>query len=159
LKSRLWAGDINDAFLSSLHEWYWKDGMADLPLFLYTQGGDVGVAAAAVDLILANKKPTTIVAVGEVGSAGVVVYLAGRRRYCTQNARFFLHPSTATGQMDVVELENERRELDVRGRLFSSLWHARGCLPHSKLLTGTFYMDAAEAKTYKLVQKIIKFGL
>jgi ATP-dependent protease ClpP protease subunit len=156
-KSKLWAGDVNEAFLTALHDWYWRDSMADLPLYLHTQGGDLGVAAAVVDLILTQKKPTTIIAAGEVGSAGVLVYLAAKRRLALPNARFFFHPATVSGQqLSTTDLDNEIGELSARSSLFADLWTDQGCVLLPGMLTKTFYVDALKAKTHKLVQDIVK---
>lgn len=66
-------------------------------IYLNTKGGDADIGFAIYDIIKTGGKETTVVAIGEVYSAGIMIFLAADKRYATQNTTFMAHPVSCNG--------------------------------------------------------------
>lgn len=68
------------------------DREAEVNLIVNSPGGATGIGMSFYDLIRSVLKPTlTTVGTGDVDSSGVIVFLAGTKRYLTRNTTLLFH--------------------------------------------------------------------
>lgn len=70
-------------------------GYDRLHLFISSPGGSAPAGLAAYNMVRAFPVRVFTYNVGTVASAGLMLYLAGERRFCTPTSRFLLHGSVA----------------------------------------------------------------
>lgn len=97
------------------------EGVTQLVLCLSSFGGNFDRAVSLYNTLRALPLKLVTHNVGNVGSAAVVLFLAGEERYACPQAVFFLHPSSASleGSFEPRELARERADLlesDARER-------------------------------------------
>lgn len=62
-----------------------------IKLYINTEGGSLTDALAIYDVISTVSCPVDTVVQGLCASGGILLFLAGRNRYCSQNSLFFYH--------------------------------------------------------------------
>jgi ATP-dependent protease ClpP protease subunit len=66
----------------------------EIVLFVTSSGGPTGMAMSFYDTLRHIIRPNlTTIGSGDVDSSGIIVFLAGKRRYVTQNTTLLLHPA------------------------------------------------------------------
>lgn len=127
-------------------------------LHLNTNGGDVDSGYQLIDAIVDSKTPVYVVNTGHCYSMGFIIYIAGKKRYATRNAKFLLHDGTtvvgdsSSKARDRMEF-NDRIEARIRDAILSWTSITKDeYLEHSRQ---EWYMFADEAKKYGAVDEII----
>lgn len=132
-------------------------------ILISTHGGAVGDALGIYDAVgyYGDRKNVTTVAFDTVGSAGVIVYLAGDQREITPNAKIFLHPvsmSDPDGNMRRDDLNLRLKLLDMDSVMYEKIVSERTKLTQGQvrefMARGTV-LDAEEAVKYGFAQKIV----
>lgn len=127
-------------------------------LYLTTNGGSVDVGFRLIDTILSSKTPVHIVNNGYWYSMGVLIGIAGDKRYATKNARFLIHDgfnmavdssSKVKDQIDFQKRFDERMKQYVIERTKINEEE------YEKNLRVEWYMFADEAKEKGVVDYII----
>lgn len=117
-----------------------QGGATTVHLFISSYGGLVAPAFAAYGLLKGLPVELITHNSGNVGSAGVTIFLAGGKRYATPSATFYFHGTTGGSQglnaaglqsaIDSIDIDNERTvelirretgaaEIDVRALITS----------------------------------------
>lgn len=159
------AGPINDAvantiiaqFLFLEHE----DPKKDIQFYLNSPGGVVTAGLAIYDTMQYVKPDVSTICVGMAASMAAVLLGAGTngKRFALPNSEILLHQVMGGAEGQAVEVEiTARHMLKIRDRLNQILSkHTSQSLDKiSKDTDRDFYLSADEAKTYGLIDKIIK---
>jgi ATP-dependent Clp protease protease subunit len=139
-----------------------EDNSRDINLYINSPGGMVTAGLAVYDTMQYIKSPITTICVGQAMSFGAVLLAAGTpgRRFTLPYARVMIHQPLVYGGISgqATDIEIESRELmATKERLIKILSRHTG-KPEDKLKTDmerNFYMSAAEAKDYGIVDEII----
>ena len=159
------SGPINDGLANTIiaqllfleHE----DSKKDIKLYVNSPGGSVSAGLAIYDTIQYIKPDVCTIAVGAAASMGAVLLAAGTKgkRTALPNAEILLHQVLGGVEGQAVEIEiSARHILKTKDKLNQLLAKHTG-QPLSKIEKDTdrdFHLSAQEAKTYGLIDDIIK---
>jgi ATP-dependent Clp protease, protease subunit len=159
----LLTGEINDKQARAVcGQLLGYSAVSDKPILLVlsSPGGHVESGDMIHDVIKFVKAPVRILGTGWVASAGALIYSSAKRenRYSLPNTRYLLHEPRGGvgGQASDVEIQ-AREIIRMRERLNKIFAEATG-QPLERIKKDTdrdYWMQAAEAKEYGLVGKII----
>lgn len=129
-------------------------------LIINSPGGDADAGFAILDIIRSLKSPVKTLANGIAASAATVVLLASKKenRFATKNARLLIHqPSTGTqGTASDIEIQAKAiRELRKVGSQLIADQTGKSFDQVEKDIHRDYWMNAEEAKTYGLVNKLV----
>lgn len=137
------------------------DPKKDISLYVNSPGGSVSAGLAIVDTMNHIKPDVATVCVGLAASMGSIILSQGAvgKRFALPNAEVMIHQPWGgiQGQASDIEI-TARHILKTRERLNKMLAKASG-KPLSQIEKDTdrdFFMDAAEAKKYGLIDEIHK---
>lgn len=88
-------GPINHSSVSSVRNLCLQalqNGATELELHLSTEGGNMTAGFALYFFLKSLPLPLTTYNVGSVESVGVIIFLAGEKRYACPRTRFLVHP-------------------------------------------------------------------
>ncbi len=131
-----------------------------IKLFINSQGGHVEAGDTIHDMIKFIKPEVKIIGTGWVASAGVLIYVAAKKknRYTLPNTRFLIHQPLGgvTGQASDIDIE-AKEILKMRERIYKILSEATGQKIDKikKDSDRNFWLTASEAKEYGIVSEII----
>lgn len=132
-----------------------------IKLIINSPGGHVESGDTIYDMIRFVNSPVKVIGTGWVASAGALIYAAAEKenRYSLPNTRYLLHQPMggARGQATDIAIEAEEI-LKMRRRLNETFARQTG-QPVEKIEEDTdrnFWMSAAEAQEYGLVNKIVE---
>jgi len=159
------AGPINDAlanlviaqmlFLAS------QDPKKDIQLYINTPGGSVTAGLAIYDTMQYVKCPIATICFGLAGSMGAVLLAAGEKgkRFALPNAEILLHQVAGGATGAAIEIEITAKQIvKIKNRLNKILAKHTG-QQLSKIEKDTdrdFYLSAEEAKSYGIIDEVIK---
>jgi len=92
-------GDVDHESIQPIIEWILYENFVvkkkrkELLLMICSEGGDVSCAFALIDVMRSSNIPIKTVGLGQIASAGLMVFLAGStgRRYLTPNTSIMSH--------------------------------------------------------------------
>ena len=138
-----------------------KDAKKDIQLYINSPGGSVTAGLAIYDTMQYVMCPISTVCVGMAASMAAVLLSAGEKgkRFALPNAEILLHQVAggATGQAVEVEI-TARQIIKIKNKMNQILSKHTG-QPLKKVEKETdrdFYLSAEEAKTYGVIDKVIK---
>ncbi len=137
-----------------------EDARKPITVYVNSPGGDADSGFAIYDVMRFVKAPVRTVCAGLCASAGIIIFLGGEKgqRFTLPHSRFLIHqPSTyAQGQASDLEIK-ARQILKIREKYNEIVGKETGRSPEqvTKDANRDFWLDAAEAKAYKLVDKIV----
>ncbi len=159
------SGPVNDAvanvIIAQLLFLEHEDAKKDIKLYINSPGGSVAAGLAIYDTIQYLKPNVCTIAVGTAASMGAVLLAAGTKgkRMALPNAEILLHQVLGGVEGQAVEIEiSAKHILKTKDKLNQILAKHTG-QPLSKIEKDTdrdFHLSAAEAKTYGLIDDIIK---
>ena len=159
------SGPVNDAvanvIIAQLLFLEHEDAKKDIKLYINSPGGSVAAGLAIYDTIQYLKPNVCTIAVGTAASMGAVLLAAGTKgkRMALPNAEILLHQVLGGVEGQAVEIEiSAKHILKTKDKLNQILAKHTG-QPISKIEKDTdrdFHLSAAEAKTYGLIDDIIK---
>jgi ATP-dependent Clp protease protease subunit len=159
------AGPINDSLANSVIAQMLflasKDPKKDIQLYINTPGGSVTAGLAIYDTMQYVKCPVVTICFGLAASMGAVLLATGAKgkRYALPNAEILLHQVAGGVSGEAVEIEITARQIiKIKNKLNKILSQYTG-QPLEKVEKDTdrdFYLSAEEAKTYGLVDEVIK---
>ena len=136
-----------------------------IKLYLNTSGGSLPDAFAIYDTIKAIESPVYTIVKGLCASGGLIILLAGSKRFSSKNSLFFYHqPVMFLDQVNSIEQSNGLSEAYTLskalfdGKILSEtkididVWSE-----HFKNRTYK-YFNATEAKTFGFINEIIKYN-
>ncbi len=158
-------GPINDAVANTViaqllflqHE----DPKKDISLYINSPGGSVTSALAIYDAMQYVKPDVSTICVGFAASAAAVLMASGEagKRYALPNSEIMIHQvfGAAEGQAADIKITADHI-IHIREKI-NKILAKHTAQPLSKIEKDTdrdFYMDALEAKTYGIIDQIIK---
>ena len=138
-----------------------EDPKKDIFLYINSPGGSVTAGLGIVDTMNHIKPDVSTVCVGMAASMGSIILSQGAKgkRYALPNAEVMIHQpwGGAQGQASDIEI-TARHILKTRERLNRMLAKASGksLAEIEKDTDRDFFMDAAEAKKYGLIDEVHK---
>lgn len=158
-------GPINDAVANTViaqllfleHE----DAKKDIKLYINSPGGSVPAGLAIYDTIQYIKPDVSTIAVGTAASMGAVLLAAGvkGKRMALPNAEILLHQVIGGVEGQATEIEISARHILKTKDKLNHILAKHTSQPLSKIEKDTdrdFHLSAQEAKTYGLIDDIIK---
>lgn len=158
-------GPINDAVantvIAQLIYLENEDSKKDIYLYINSPGGVVTSALAIYDTMQFVKPDVATICVGMAASGAALILAGGKRgkRYSLPNAEILLHQVMGGVEGQAIEVEIAARHIiKIKTRINQLLSKHIG-QPLKKIEKDTdrdFYMTPEEAKTYGVIDKIIK---
>ncbi len=158
-------GPINDqvanAVIAQLLFLEHEDPKKDITIYLNTPGGVVTAGMAIYDTIQHIKPDVSTICVGIAASMGAVLLAAGKKgkRFSLSNSEVMLHQVMGGVEGQAADIEiNARHILKIKDKINQILSKHTG-QPLSRIEKDTdrdFYLSAAEAKEYGLIDEVIK---
>ncbi|MEK6880101.1 MAG: ATP-dependent Clp protease proteolytic subunit, partial [Nanoarchaeota archaeon] len=68
-----------------------KEAKKPIRIFLNCEGGNISDGFAIYDALTQSKCHITTIGIGVIESMGIIIFLAGKERYCYPNCRFMNH--------------------------------------------------------------------
>ncbi|MEX2301027.1 MAG: ATP-dependent Clp protease proteolytic subunit [Bryobacterales bacterium] len=133
----------------------------DIWLYINSPGGSITAGMAIYDTMQYVSPDITTVCIGQAASMAAVLVACGAKgkRYALPNSRFLLHQPSLSGLAgQATDIDIHAREiLRMRENLNNILSHHTGQTLEGiqKDVERDFILDAAQAKTYGLVDEII----
>jgi len=159
------AGPINDAVANSIIAQMLflasQDPKKDIQLYINTPGGSVTAGMAIYDTMQYVKPAVSTVCVGMAASMGATLLAAGEKgkRFALPNSQILMHQVAGGVTGEAVEIEITAKQIvKIKEKLNKILAKHTG-QSLEKLERDTdrdFYLDAQEAKTYGLIDEVIK---
>jgi ATP-dependent Clp protease, protease subunit len=137
------------------------DAAKDIELYINSPGGSVTAGLAIYDTMQFVKCDVKTYCVGQAASMGAVLLAAGTKgkRYALPNARILIHQPWGGVQGQASDISIQAREiLRLRERLneIFSLHTGKSVEAIAKDTDRDFFMSAAEARDYGLVDEVVK---
>jgi ATP-dependent Clp protease protease subunit len=138
-----------------------EDPKKEISLYLNSPGGSVTAGLAIYDTMQFVKAPVATICVGMAASMGAVLLSAGAkgRRYALPNSEILLHQVMGGAEGQAIEIEITARHIvKIKDKLNQILVKHTG-QRLDKIERDTdrdFYLSAAEAKEYGLIDEILK---
>ncbi len=138
-----------------------EDAEKDISVYINSPGGSVTAGLAVYDTMQFVKCDVATYCVGQAASMGAVLLAAGTpgKRYSLPNARILIHQPWGGVQGQASDISIQAREiLRLKDRINEILAHHTGKDVEliAKDTDRDFFMSAAEAKEYGLVDEVVK---
>jgi len=158
-------GPVNDAVANSIIAQFLflasKDEKKDIQLYINSPGGSVTAGLAIYDTMQFIKCSVATTCVGMAASMGAVLLAAGTKgkRFALPNSEIMLHQVAGGAEGVASDIEiNAKQILKIKDSLNSIIAKHTG-QPIDKIAHDTdrdFYLTAAEAKDYGIIDEVIK---
>jgi ATP-dependent Clp protease, protease subunit len=140
-----------------------EDSSKPAYMYINSPGGVVTAGLAIYDTMQYVKAPISTICVGQAASFGAVLLAAGRKgkRFALPNARIMIHQPLGGAQGQATDVEIQTREIMRIKKLLNEVLAKHTGQPISKIEKDSdrdFYMSAAEAVTYGLIDEVISAG-
>jgi len=138
-----------------------EDQKKDIKLYINTPGGSVTAGLAIYDAMQYVKAPVSTICVGMAASMGAVLLASGQKgkRFSLPNSEILLHQVMGGAEGQAIEIEITARHIvKIKDKLNQVLVKHTG-QKLEKIERDTdrdFYLTAAEAKEYGLIDEVIK---
>lgn len=138
-----------------------EDADKEISLYINSPGGSVTAGLAIYDTIQFIKAPCSTLCLGQAASMGAVLLAAGKagKRYALPYSRVLIHQPLGGASGQASDIEIQAREIikmkDVLTRILAK--HTKQ--DQAKILEDAdrdFFMSAAEAKEYGIVDHVIE---
>lgn len=138
-----------------------EDAKKDISIYINSPGGVVTAGMAIYDTIQYIQADVSTICIGQAASAAAVLLAAGKKgkRYALPNARVMIHQVMGGAEGQATDVEIQTREiLRVKKTINEVLARHTGksIAAIEKDTDRDFYMSAAEAKKYGLIDEVIK---
>lgn len=138
-----------------------EDKHADIKLYINSPGGSVTAGMAIFDTMELIKPDVSTICVGMAASMGAFLLACGQKgkRFALPNSRVMIHQPSGGFQGTASDIEITAKEiLKIREKLNKILAEKTG-QKVDKIAGDSdrdYWMDAAEAKTYGIVDKVVE---
>lgn len=159
-------GQINNESVAPACHWILKntlkrEPLPEMKLILNSEGGDLVSAFALIDCINGSKTPIGTIGLGEVLSAGLMVFISGKKgkRILTPNCLVMSHQFTWNVEGKEHELLASRKGHDITSEMVIRHYMKHTGLTHKKisdilLPAGDIFLTAKEALKYGLCDEV-----
>jgi ATP-dependent Clp protease, protease subunit len=140
-----------------------EDPDKDIQVYINSPGGVVTAGLAIVDTMNLVRCPISTMCIGQAASMGAVLLAMGDkgRRYALPHARIMIHQPLGGARGQATDIEIAAREIKrVKDELIDMLTAATGQKRDklAKDIERDFYLTAAEAKDYGLIDEVHSRG-
>jgi len=160
-------GEIENDSVQPVIEWILHENHVrkkkhkELLLMICSEGGDLSSAFALIDVMQSSAIPVKTVGLGQVGSAGLCVFIAGTpgRRILTPNTSILSHQFSWESSGKVHELFATVREFELTQQRMVELYRSSTGLDVATiqkvlLPPQDVYLSAEEAKNYNICDHV-----
>lgn len=152
---------IANAIIAQMLFLQMEDPKKDIQLYVNSPGGVVSAGLAIYDTMQFLTCDVTTYCIGQAASMGAVLLAAGTKgkRYALPNSRVLIHQPMGGAQGQATDISIQAKEiLRIKDHLNEILAHHTGQTVEriSKDSDRDFYMSAEEAKSYGLVDEVVK---
>ena len=134
------------------------EGDEPIHVFIDTDGGSLKVALTIYDMLKATKCEIHTYGLSEVCSAGVIIYLAGDKRFAFKHTQFMTHPASLSASGNHLDFDRSVDVIKLQGaagrKIFKDILNVDDKL-FDKLHDLTTYKFSKDAKKLGLVTDII----
>ena len=132
----------------------------DISLYINSPGGSVSAGMSIFDTMQFIKPDVSTLCMGMAASMGAFLLSAGAKgkRYCLPNSKVMIHQPLGGTQGQATDIEIHAREILKTREQLNRILSERTGQPLEKIQADTerdYYMSAAEAKDYGLVDQVI----
>jgi ATP-dependent Clp protease protease subunit len=133
----------------------------DIQLYINSPGGSVTAGMAIYDTIQQVRPDVATICYGIAASMGAFLLASGAKgkRLSLPSSRIMIHQPLGGAQGQAVDIEIQAREILYHKRTLNELLAYHTGQPLEKIETDTerdFYMSAEEARTYGLIDQVVK---
>ncbi|MBI2474265.1 MAG: ATP-dependent Clp endopeptidase proteolytic subunit ClpP [Candidatus Taylorbacteria bacterium] len=137
-----------------------EDPKKDISLYINSPGGSVSAAMAILDTMNHVKNDVSTVCVGMAASGAAVLLSAGKKgkRYALPNSEIMIHQPLGGAQGQATDIEITAKQIiKIKMKLNKILADNSGqtMATIERDVERDYYMDAAEAKKYGIVDKVL----
>ncbi|MFN8576228.1 MAG: ATP-dependent Clp endopeptidase proteolytic subunit ClpP [Candidatus Sericytochromatia bacterium] len=137
-----------------------EDAEKDIFMYINSPGGSITAGMAIYDTMQYVKAPVNTICIGQAASMGAFLLAGGApgKRMALPNARIMIHQPLGGAQGQATDIEIQAQEILRMKKMINDLLHIHTKQPIEKLERDTerdFFMSAAEAKEYGLIDQII----
>jgi ATP-dependent Clp protease, protease subunit len=153
--------DIANLIVAQLIHLESEDPDKDVSIYVNSPGGSVYAGLAIYDAMQFIKPDVSTICVGVAMSMGALLLAGGapEKRMALPNSKILIHQVSGGFSGQATDIEIHAKEIiDVRQRLDEIIAKHTG-QPLDKVAKGTerdYFMSAAEAKEYKIVDRVIE---
>ena len=152
--------DVADSIVAQLLFLDSDDQEKDIQIYINSPGGSVTAGMAIYDTIQQIRPDVVTICYGLAASMGAFLLTAGTRgkRMSLPNSRIMIHQPLGGAQGQAVDIEIQAKEILYHKRQLNELLAYHTGQPLDKVEVDTdrdFFMSAAEAKTYGLIDQVI----
>lgn len=106
------------------------------PIWLYiiSWGGDLSYMWMLIDLIRTSKTPVYTVNIGIAASAAALIFLAGHKRYMTENSVLMIHEGSASMDGDAGKILDMTESYKIKLKKMKEFIEKRTSIPHSTVM-------------------------
>ena len=132
----------------------------EISIYINSPGGDINALLAIYDTMQYVRPSITTLCYGQAASAAAVLLAAGSpgKRLALPNARILIHQPLGGAQGQATDIEIHAREILKTREQLNRILAERTGQPLEKIQNDTerdYYMSAAEAQTYGLIDQVI----
>ena len=133
----------------------------DISLYINSPGGSVSAGMAIYDTMNFIKPDVSTLCMGMAASMGAFLLSSGAKgkRFCLPNSKVMIHQPLGGARGQATEIEIHAREILKTREQLNKILAERTGQPLEKIQADTerdYYMSAAEAKDYGLVDQVIE---
>lgn len=156
-------GEIDLEKVEPIIEWVLQsqfENESDITLVICSEGGDISAAFALIDVMIRSKIPVKTVGLGEIASAGLMIFMAGHERIITQNTMILSHQfSGGSDSINYHDLKIKTVEYDLLFEKMVDYYHERTNLSKSQIIKKLLpkqdvWLSPNEALKYNICHKI-----
>jgi ATP-dependent Clp protease, protease subunit len=137
-----------------------EDPKKDISLYINSPGGSVTSTLAMLDTMNHVKNDVSTVCIGIAASGGAILLSAGKKgkRYILPNSEVMIHQPWGGAQGQAADIEITAKQIIKTREKLNKLLAENTGKPLSQIekdVDRDYFMDAAEAKKYGIVDKIL----
>ncbi len=153
--------DVSNLIIAQLLFLEAEDAKRDIYMYVNSPGGVVTAGLAIYDTLQYIKSPVSTICIGQAASMGAFLLAAGSKgkRFALPNARIMIHQPLGGAQGQATDIEIQTREILRIKKLLNQILAEKTGQNLSQIEKDTdrdYYMSAAEAKDYGLIDQVIK---
>ena len=138
-----------------------EDPKKDISIYINSPGGVVTAGMAIYDTIQYVKADVSTICIGQAASAAAILLAAGTKdkRYALPNARVLIHQVMGGAEGQATDVEIQTREILRIKKAINEIMAkhtGKSIATIEKDTDRDFYMTAAEAKKYGIIDEVIK---